>query len=335
VIEISVTALRWIAASVVPLSVAALALYIRRRRWVAGRLGDREIVRSLLGIDLHLAPWARLTLVAAAALALALALLDPSLASARPRSRGPVVLLLDASGSMLADDARGSRLEAERAFARSLVAELADMPVGIVAFAGRAFSLTPPTRDRGSIEMYLAALDPSIVTQSGSALGAALRQGIGLLSASGSPNGGTIVLIGDGDETDDAGAGLDAAALARQSGVFVHTVGVGSELGAPVPALDPMTGSTVGFLRDPGGEVLISRRSEELLRGIARRGGGAYVAVEDPGAISDLTEAIRGAGAADSATADGEQIPRYIWFAAVALLLLFAEPAAASVSRVR
>src|SRR5690606_19277247 len=151
---------------------------------------------------------------------------DPSLASGRRAARGPVVLLLDASSSMLADDADGRRIDAEREFARHLVEALPDVPIGIVAFAGRAFSLTPPTRDRGSVEMYLATLDPTIVTRSGSALGAAIRQGIGLLGGSDRPSGGTIVLIGDGDETDDPEAGLEAAALARRSGVVVHTVGV-------------------------------------------------------------------------------------------------------------
>src|SRR5690606_35960234 len=147
---------------VVPLVVAGLVLYVRRRRRMAGGIGDREIVRGLLGIDLFAIPWTRLALVAGAATALAVALADPSLASGRRAARGPVVLLLDASSSMLVDDAGSRRIDAERALARDVVAALPDVPIGIVAFAGRAFSLTPPTRDRGAIEMYLSTLDPTI-----------------------------------------------------------------------------------------------------------------------------------------------------------------------------
>lgn len=316
----------WSATVLFVVLLAGLLLHVRRRRAVAEAVGDRDLLRLLVGTDLHELPWLRIGLVTLAGAALAAALIDSSRAG-QPARRGPVVLVLDASASMLAEDADGRRLEAERAFARALVDALPDTPIGLVAFAGRAFSLTPPTRDRGAIEMYLATLDPTIVTQTGSALGAALRQGLGLLSASGDPAGATIILLGDGDETDDADAAIEASRLARRSGTRVYTVGIGGTDGAPVPALDPETGETRGFLTDEAGQPIVSRRSDDLLRSIARRGGGAFLTADGGTATAtELATRVRG----DETGRGGEDgVPPGAWLALAAFALLVAESALA------
>jgi hypothetical protein len=177
----TLTVLRILAAATLLLILAGLAGHVLRRRSVARALGDPGVIRQLLGEDIGAIPWRRIVPIGLAAGLLALALLDPALAARRSGGSGPVVLLLDASGSMLVGDVGGTRIELQRAVAQAFVRAIPDLPVGIVAFAGRAFSLTPPTRDRTSVEMYLATLDPTIVTQTGSALGAAIRQGVSLL----------------------------------------------------------------------------------------------------------------------------------------------------------
>lgn len=319
-----------IAVTAFMLLVAGVALYLRRRATVARAIGDRDLVRSLIGLDLHETPWRRLGVVLIAGIALAGALLDPSLRAERPASRGPVILILDASVSMLANDADGTRLEAERAIARALVDGLADLPIGIVAFAGRAFSLTPPTRDQGAIRMYLDALDPTIVTQTGSAVGAALRQGLGLLGSSDDPAGGTIVLVSDGDDTDDPEAALEAAERIRRAGVTIHVVGVGGVEDAPVPALDPATGEVTGTLRDETGELIFSRRADNLLRAIAREGGGSYLVVSgnDDG-VDGLVGRVRDGEEDPGGRRRDGGMPPHAWMALVALILLVGEPVVA------
>ncbi len=319
-----------IAATAFILLVAGVALYLRRRATVARAIGDRDLVRSLIGLDLHETPWRRLAVVLIAGITLAGALLDPSLRAERPVSRGPVILILDASVSMLANDADGTRLEAERAIARALVDELADLPIGIVAFAGRAFSLTPPTRDQGAIRMYLDALDPTIVTQTGSAVGAALRQGLGLLGSSEDPAGGTIVLVSDGDDTDDPEAALEAGERIRRAGVTIHVVGVGGVEDTPVPALDPATGEVTGTLRDETGELIFSRRADGLLRAIAREGGGTYRVVSggDDG-VDGLVDRVRDGEEEPGGRRRDGGMPPHAWMALVALILLVGEPVVA------
>jgi Ca-activated chloride channel homolog len=323
--------LRWLALGIVALVAAGLGLYLHRRRRVARLLGDPVVIRQLLGLDLGAVPWVRIVVIGLATAALALALLDPAVASPPAAPRGPVVLLLDASGSMLVEDVEAPRLELQRSVARSLVAALSDTPVGIVAFAGRAFSLTPPTRDRGAVEMYLAALDPTLVPQTGSAFAAAVRQGITLLASAEAARGGSLVLFGDGDETEDAEAALAASALARRAGITVHTVGVGTAEGGPVPALDPSTGTVDGYLREPDGGLLVSRLDEDLLRAISSRGGGIHVSATDEHALGLLRDRLAGAGAPPEPDPTG--VPRYALLAAAAFLLLLVEPAAARLGR--
>lgn len=325
--------LRVAATLLAALVAAGLAAYCVRRRRAARAIGDRDLLLQLLGTDLSATPWARVAAVGLATAALAIALLDPSLATAPPLPRGPVVLLLDASGSMLVEDVEPRRLEVQRDFARALATRLPDAPVGIVAFSGRAFTLTPPTRDGGSIEMYLATLDPTIVTQTGSALGAAIRQGVGLLVAGEGP-GGTIVLLGDGDETEDRAAAEEAATLAGRRGVRLHTVAVGTAQGGPVPALDLARGVLEGYLRDAAGELLISGTDDAFLADLARRTGGIHVNASEAGALELLVEEIRGSRATRDES-DRGGLPRYVWFAGLALLLLVLEPLAPTPGRPR
>ena len=318
------TLLRTASVAILGFVCIGLFLHQRRRRRVSERLGDPGLVLHLLDEDLRSVPWPRYAIIASAALLLALSLLDPALRADRDGARGPIVLILDASGSMMVDDVGSSRLELQRAIAEDFVALVPDLPIGIVAFAGRAFSLTPPTRDRDAVRMYLETLDPTIVSQSGSALGVAIRQGIGLLSVA-DVREGTMILFGDGDETDDPDLTREAATLARQNGIAVHVVGVGTRAGGPVPAIDFNTGATSGYLRDASGGVRMSAVDDDLLRDIASRSaGGRYISADDPEAAERLADIV-GRGEAASTSA-GLRLPLFASFALGAFLLLMAEP---------
>lgn len=318
--------LRVSAAAIILMVGAGVYLYHRRRRRAAIRLGDHSLLTQLLGEDISTAPRARFAIIIASAILIGGALLDASMRPNRPATRGPVILILDASGSMLVDDVGPRRLDLQRAIAEDFVALAPDLPIGVVAFAGRAFSLTPPTRDRDAISMYLSTLDPTIVTQTGSALGAAIRQGVSLLAGSdGTVRGGTIILFGDGDETGDRATTLDAADLAGQNGIAVHAVGIGTRRGGPVPALDLTTGTSNGYLRDRAGDVRLSVLGEDLMRDMAARSaGGMYFAATGSGTAQRIANALRGPEVPDSSP--GIRIPMLMALAAGAFLLLVLEP---------
>ncbi|HET7276080.1 MAG TPA: VWA domain-containing protein, partial [Longimicrobiaceae bacterium] len=183
----------------------ALVLYVRRRRRVVAAIGDARLVAQLAGTDLLAAPRTRMALILLTSIALAL-VIGPGASDHFGGNDFPsnIVLVLDASGSMRAEDVATTdglttRLEMERRGARQVVGDLRGKSVGLVVFAGDAFILSPQTYDYSAIQLYLDALSPSIVSQTGSSLSSAIRQGVALLADTIGTGGGTIVLISDGD----------------------------------------------------------------------------------------------------------------------------------------
>ena len=301
------------------------ALFLARRRRVARAFGDPEVLARLLGYDLIRVPRARIALLLAGALALAVALVDPRWGEGEEmfgQQGGPVVLVLDVSSSMLVEDQAPTRLGWTRVAAGAIARELGDVPIGLVVFAGRAYALSPPTRDPGAVELYLDALDTGMITQTGSALSGALRQGVGLLLA-GESEGGSMIVISDGNTDEDAGELQSAIDLASRAGVPIVTVGVGTVAGGPVPDFDPVTGVRRGYKIYSDGTPVESRLTETVLQEIARGTGGTYVRAAEatPDEVAELVRSLPGRGSTEGR--DGA--PRFAWFASLALLLLALE----------
>lgn len=318
----------------------ACALYVRRRRRVAAALGERHLVRRLTSRDLHAIPWRRVAPMLLAALALGLAAADPRWGSAEEvmhTAGRDVVLVLDASNSMLVEDVRPSRLAQQRAAAHRLARALEHDRLGVVVFAGRASVLAPPTRDLRAVEMYIDAIEPGIAPQTGTAIGAGIRQATSLLAAAPERGGGRlVVLISDGEPLDpeeEQPAALVAARRAAGLGVVIHTLGVGTPEGGPVPQVDPQTGRREGYKTDPfTGQTAISRLDEEMLRLIASETRGSYHHLADAGALEALLARLGAAEAparaAGGGSTGGARAPRYAWFVGLALLLLAADAVA-------
>lgn len=319
------------------LAVVAVVLWDRRRRRAARALGDAALVRRLTGEDLHHLPLGRAGTVVLACAALGIAAAGPQWGVTPETEAGAadVVLVLDASNSMRVEDVAPSRLVRQREVAGRMVEALdGGRRVALVVFAGRGFVLSPLTDDAGAVELYLDALSPEMVTQTGSSLSHALRQAAGLLVAGGEgARSGAVVLLSDGDALEEGGAVLEEARRAARLGIVVHTVAIGSAAGGRVPDTDPETGRRRGWKREPTGEVAVSRVGTELMARIAAETGGVAVPAADDGAADAVLGAIRTApqvpvrgrreGRA-SLTAAGPE-DRYEWPVALALLLIAAE----------
>jgi Ca-activated chloride channel family protein len=330
--EGAVTEIRWedpfllhLIALFPALLLAALLLWWRRRRDVAQALGDPALVRRLAGTDLRRFPGGRVALLLPAGALLGIAAAGPRWGNADPGApgRGDVVLVLDASNSMLVADVAPSRLERERALARALMDRLAGSRVGLIAFGGSGHVLSPLTSDGSAIHLYLDALSPEIVNQGGTSLDSALRQALALLGGAGEgPTGGSIVLVSDGEALEPPELLGAAIGNARRRGVPVHTVGIGTAAGGQVPDIDPETGVRDGFKRELDGSPAVSRLDEATLRRIARETDGTFRLMPDARGVADLAGiAARGGRAARGR---GTSLPdnRYEWFLGLALLLI-------------
>ncbi|MHB1311216.1 MAG: vWA domain-containing protein [Gemmatimonadaceae bacterium] len=312
-----------LAVAVAALGVASALLWQRRR---SARL-------SVLGSELaigRLAPSARsrsslyraLRLGAASVLA-AVALAGPRFGAARDviRTRGgDVVLAMDASLSMLADDERPTRLERMKQEVRRFRAASPGDRVALIAFAGRAYVLSPLTADDGALELFLDNLDPSIVGQPGTAIAPAINSSLDLLSAAQGGAGRAVVLLTDGEGFDDRLDALKAATRAREMGVRLVTVGFGTEGGSSIPIR-----TSTGFesKRDYEGNIVITHYDPALLGELARAADGEFIAADATDKGTRIARALATLEARQRAAEAGLSMPaRYQWLLAVALLLL-------------
>ena len=231
-----------------------------------------------------------------------------------------LVVALDLSRSMLAEDVPPDRLAAAKREIRDLLDLLEGDRVGLVVFAGSAFVQCPLTLDYNAFEVFLDQMDPAWVPVGGTDLGAAVRTSIDTFIAE-DQAGRAVVLITDGE--DHGGELREAAKEAKAEGVHVFVVGIGSSEGVPIPD------GKGGFIKD-GGRVVLSRLDEGALKELAMTTGGSYVrAVSGMADLEQIySEDIKGTLEARSLSSSRQRRAeeRFQWFLLPVFLLLFAEP---------
>jgi len=184
-----------------------------------------------------------------------------------------VIIAMDTSLSMDAEDVKPSRLRKAKLEMSGLVDRLRGDRVGLVAFAGTAFVQCPLTLDHSAAKMFLEIMDTRLIPEPGTAIGRAISTSVEAFRSR-ERKYKTLVLLTDGE--DHEGDPLAAARAAAEEGVVIHTVGIGSTAGEPIPMRDE-TGKISGYKKDRGGEVVTSRLDEETLRAIAATTGGIHV----------------------------------------------------------
>ena len=185
-----------------------------------------------------------------------------------------VIIALDISNSMLAQDVQPSRLEKAKRLISRLVDELDNDKIGMIVFAGDAFTQLPITSDYISAKMFLETINPSLITTQGTDIGTAIR----LAMKSFTPQEGVgraIIVITDGENHE--GGAVEAAQEAAEKGMQVFVLGVGSPDGSPIPAEN---GSN-NFRRDKDGNVIVTRLNEQMCQEIAKAGNGMYIRVDN------------------------------------------------------
>ncbi|MEZ4738114.1 MAG: VWA domain-containing protein [Flavobacteriales bacterium] len=189
------------------------------------------------------------------------------------RSEGiDLVVAIDVSNSMECEDLRPSRMEAARRAMSQLVDRLRGDRLGIVVFAGEAYVQLPITTDRSAAKLFLNTVNTNTVGTQGTAIGAAITLAQKSFDPE-LPGNKAIIVITDGENHEDDAEG--AAREAAAAGIVVHTIGMGTPEGGPLPI--KRNGKVSGFRKDAGGNVVVSRLNEDMLRRIAAEGGGAYV----------------------------------------------------------
>jgi Ca-activated chloride channel family protein len=183
-----------------------------------------------------------------------------------------IVIALDVSNSMLAQDIKPSRLDRAKQEIRSIIGRLTGDRVGLVPFAGDAYVQCPLTIDYPSAVMLLDAVDNTSVSRQGTNISEAIEAATKCFDQKERQHK-VLLLLTDGE--DHQGGAVEAAESARKEGIRIYTVGIGSPAGEPIPMLDRI-GNKVGYRKDESGEVIVSKLDEETLQKVALATGGKY-----------------------------------------------------------
>jgi Ca-activated chloride channel family protein len=276
--------LLWGLALLPVLLLAVIGAERRRRRRIGLFAGGTRGKYLTLHLVPHRALWRNLLGLAAGAFLL--------VATARPQvpaGKVPVVrrghdvaVLLDVSGSMLAEDLPPNRLLYARRLLKGCLDGMEGDRVALVAFAGEAYAQCPLTLDRSALNIFLEALGPDVIGRAGTGLAGALRKGVEVVGGREDRTRALLLLTDGEDHEGEVDAILSEASTA---GVRIIAVGIGSREGEPIPI--PETGGRKGYKRDGQGKVVMTRLHEEALQGLARGTGGFYVRASGSGAEID------------------------------------------------
>lgn len=247
-----------------------------RRRQSIRKFGDPELMAQLMPDVSKYRPDVKFWIVFIALGLFAVLLARPQFGSKLEtvkRQGVEVIIALDISNSMLAQDVQPSRLMKAKRLVAQLVDKMENDKVGMIVFAGDAFTQLPITSDYISAKMFLESIDPSLISKQGTAIGTAIN----LATRSFTPQEGVgraIIVITDGENHE--GGALEAAKAAAEKGIQVNVLGVGSPDGSPIPIE-----GTNDFRRDRDGNVIVTRLNEQMCQEIAKDGHGIYVRVDN------------------------------------------------------
>ncbi len=248
--------------------VFAVMFQFRRRR--IRRFGDEDLVRQLMPSYAKGKAWVRLSLFAVGFFFFVVGLSRPQIGAKlkEHETKGAeIMIVLDVSNSMLAEDYTPNRLERAKLAITRLVDRLREDRIGLIVFAGNSFVQLPITTDYVSAKMFLGSISTESVPVQGTAIGEAINTAIRSFSAQ-SEKSRAVIVITDGENHED-----DPVAVAKQAaeiGVRVFTIGVGSPEGKPIP----MDGE---LLKDKEGNIVVTRLDENILKEVAHAGNGLYV----------------------------------------------------------
>lgn len=304
----------------IPVFIIGYILYTRRKRRQLAEFGDPELVSELMPDASQARPVVKFSL-----LMVALALLI--MAAARPqygqkektvkRQGIEVMIALDISNSMMAEDVAPNRLDRAKQMLSKMIDRMVDDKVGLVVFAGEAYTQLPITCDYVSAKMFLNTITPALIPTQGTAIGAALETSIRSFGSQESDAGRAIILITDGENHEDDA--IAAAKHARELGIQVFVVGIGKPEGSPIPIA-----GTNNYIKDRSGQVVVSRLNEDMCQQIAQAGNGIYVRCDNTNtamrALQQELDRIATAELETKVYADYNE--QYQSFVLIALLLL-------------
>lgn len=289
------------------------------------KLGEYELIRSLVPDTSKSKKITKFIILMLAFSSLILAICNLQTGSKTQevkREGADIIVCLDVSNSMLAQDLSPNRLERAKFALEKMIDKLQGDRLGIIVFAGEAYVQLPITTDYSAAKLFLGSINTQMVPTQGTNIGAAIRKALEGFSKDAEKNK-TIVVITDGENHEPEA--VEAAEDAAKAGVLVNCIGVGSETGVPIPIMN--NGAVQGYRKDKDGNTVVTKLNREVLQEIAGKTDGIYVQATNAdiglNAILDKLSQLEKKQIDTKMYTDYED--QFQWFLGLALLLFIIE----------
>lgn len=310
--------------AIIPVIIVFFWLSVIRKKALLKEFGDQSVVKELMPDYSSNRPVVKLIFLLLAVAFFILGLAGPEFGSKleKKKHRGvEIIIALDVSNSMLAEDIQPSRLERAKQAISKLVDNMQSDRIGLIVFAGEAFTQLPITSDYISAKMFLSNISTNSVPVQGTAIGAAIN----LAARSFTPDykgDKAVILITDGENHEDDALG--AAKAAAEKGISVYAIGMGLPEGAPIPVSGE---GQKNYLKDGQGNVVISKLDEGMLSQIASAGNGLYIRANNTQmGLNTVFDKIKKMSKAEfESKIYAEYESQFQWPIGIALLLLIFE----------
>ena len=308
----------------IPVFIVVYIISTNHKKRQLKEFGDPELMAQLMPDASNTRPLVKFCLLMVALILIIIATARPQYGQKEKtikRQGIEIMVALDISNSMLAEDVVPNRLDRAKQMLSKLIDNMIDDKVGLVVFAGDAFTQLPITCDYVSAKMFLNTITPNLIPTQGTAIGKALQTSITSFGGQESDAGRAIILITDGENHEDDA--VAAAKQARELGIQVFVVGIGKPEGSPIPKP-----GTNDYFKDRSGQVVVSRLNEDMCQEIAQAGNGIYVRCDNTNtamrAIQQELDRIATTDIESTIYADyNEQYQSFILIAMLLLLIDF------------
>ncbi|MBP6978779.1 MAG: VWA domain-containing protein [Lentimicrobiaceae bacterium] len=309
----------------VPVFIMAFILLLQWKKQAWKKFGDFRILSRLVPDYSRSRLVIKFIFLLMAMIFLIIGLADPQVGSklVKAERKGiDIMLALDVSNSMLAEDIQPSRLERSKQSISKLIDELRSDRIGIIVFAGKAYTQLPITTDYSAAKMFLSTISVEAVPVQGTAIGEAIELASNSFDES-AQHSKAIIMITDGENHE--GDALTIAKEAADKGIHIYTIGMGLPEGAPIPVFQGQ--NKIGYKKDRQGNTIVTKLNETMLQQIASAGQGVYVRASNASAgLSKIFDEINELNKTEiDSMMFSDYEDRFQYFLAVSLIFLILE----------
>lgn len=258
---------------IIPILIVWYIIYLKNKRKAIKKIGNEDVLKRLMPEASKTRPVIKFSIMLLALSFLILAAARPQFGSKLQEistNGAEIIIALDISNSMLAEDIYPNRLEKAKTSIVKMLDKLYTDKIGIIIFAGEAKTQVPMTNDYTSSKLFIKSIDVDFIDIQGTAIAEAINLAMNSFSPENDMNK-AIIVISDGENHE--GDAVLAATTAKEKGVVVHTIGIGTDKAVPIPSED----GNSQYKKNSQGEIVMTELNEEMMQEIAKAGGGVYV----------------------------------------------------------